>query len=532
MLVHELFMARFTLGLSLLSVIALTASSVTANSAEISLVKDGPSLAPVTFSNLHRRSSRKHGESEVIDIKVTEKTVHKSSNHRTHNGNKKHKSSKKGHGSHSVSRKCRTQKHKIVHKSSSKKCRTRKSSKKHGSSHKKSSHLKKCRKGSKHNGGSRKPESTKHNGGSKKPKPSKHGSSSNAMDKCDSLLGKKDISQKEWETFSECRCTASNLHPKNRRGIAICYQVGWFDRRRGMFGGEILVYKKGGEKTGKPFNLEVQWPANPPTLTASDTKLGDKAKKGTSLFSVDPSSKDGIINRFHFSGQLSKSQMQKAQLGRRADVTSQADMISPMTYQLTASGEDTIALERGQDWSNLPLGNNVPAKPFGDFAKLTSDTTPNAPASSSPSAVVPTTAPVAPAPAPAPAPATTTPAPSSTDIPVASVSASPAETTKSSANADSNSQTTSASASAATDGAAPSTTVSAADSTSSSTDAPAAAAGVPGQSLGVAPIGLIVFGIVMVIGVAIVAYNTWERRGYRMQFRRRNEMLQARPNAV
>lgn len=372
--------------------------------------------------------------------------------------------------------------------------------------------------------------------------------------KCKSLKDKgrwKKSQKLLWEQFqklSDCKCSAPNYKVTNPAGISICYQIASLNKASGSFIGSFTIFRsvKYDELKGKPALIAAKYDEDIKVKVDGSNKDDYGFFNLKPLFTFKVKGSDGniiLVSKAFIEGNLpSKKSMNKICI----------DDISPVKYKVKVKvDKDTkkvFGLKLSSDVKNIPLSKFIPSKPYSPYLieppnnnpgknkeqptttiTQTQDqsTTPSqnqdqpTTISQSPDPNQPTPTDPAPAdPAPTdPAPADPAPTdPALTNNPNAINNPNQPDPTP--ANQNSNQGVNSISPSSN-----PPAPVTNADSTAAAANEP-----VPGSSISTPPIGLIVFAVVVAVGAAFVGYTTYERRRYRNQFNRRQNMQQQNPS--
>ncbi|CAG8796803.1 25368_t:CDS:1, partial [Dentiscutata erythropus] len=374
-----------------------------------------------------------------------------------------------------------------------------------------------------------------------------------------------------WEKFSQCRCESLNWDIKNPAGIFVCYQIAWFNKFTGKFVGELSVYKLSSKNKCKDESSHVAFKFS--EFNVNIHKMS-RLKHDSSGFyhGISPrfswKKDDMTIHKFYVHGKISKSEL----INKKILI----DILSPSEYKVII-GLKEYELKKNLDVANLLFSNYLPDKPFSHLVddcssynnrpsddptnpngKNNSDdpTNPNGKNNSDENTPTRTTNPVEtqtqvptsgsnsnpdivapnvttmPNPLSSPMPSSNVAAPADAsptgDVTnINSPNSSPNSPPSSSPNAlpdsspDSTDSSTDSSPDALPDSSSSSSPtsspVNAADQeSSSSTPTP-----LPGATLGVLPIGLGIFGAIILIAVIFVLYSRYQSGKWTKQYRRR-----------
>lgn len=360
-----------------------------------------------------------------------------------------------------------------------------------------------------------------------------------------------------WENYSQCRCESLDWDIRNPAGIFVCYQIAWFNKVTGKFVGELSVYQLSSRNKYKEERSHVAF-----KFSDFKVKVHKKShlKRDSSGYYHGISPKfarkqdESIIQKFYVHGKISKNELIHEKI--------LVDLLSPSEYKVIV-GSKEFKFMKNHDAVNLPFSNYLPNNPFypvvdncppyppkggkgntmpNDTPSKNNDTSnkdnPNntpskdnpvatptdipgggTPSGTSPSDNTSAANPTNPNEVPSKPPTNTNPdivAPNpdveATPSPVVPINTGSSSTpVNSPADSSSDSSTNSSSKTSQN-------TVNSADQDSST---PSSSSSLPGASLGVVPIGLAIFGAIIIIAIIFVLYSRYQSGKWTKKYRRR-----------
>ncbi|CAG8538817.1 19044_t:CDS:2 [Racocetra persica] len=314
-----------------------------------------------------------------------------------------------------------------------------------------------------------------------------------------------------WVNFAQCRCESFNWDIKNPAGIYVCYQISWFNKITGKFVGELTVFKLDSmnKYKKKPSHVAFKFSEhNIKILKRSRLKLDSSGFYHVATLPIFSRKQNGlIIQKFYVHGEIPTNELMNKKMSEK--------MLSPSEFKVIVDLKLEFELKNNYDAANMPFPKYLPHKPFSPVLggcssypvkdckmhKTRTTTLPNDPTK------------------PTDIPSKNTPVPKSPPDPkdAAATTTSPKQpspTNITNINAPDSLPNSS------------SIPVNSADQSASSTP-------LPGSSLGVLPIGLSIFGVIILIGAAFVVYSRYRNSKWKRQYRRRqalrNETLASAP---
>ncbi|CAG8465025.1 5858_t:CDS:1 [Cetraspora pellucida] len=361
-----------------------------------------------------------------------------------------------------------------------------------------------------------------------------------------------------WKKFAQCQCESFHWDIRNPAGILVCYQIAWFNKITGRFVGELTVFKLDSMNKYKGKSSHVAFKFSECNVKVSKKRSHLKLDSSGFYYVTVPTfawKKNGMkIQKFYVHGEISKNELMNKKIS--------AKMLSPSRFKVIIDLKFEFDLENNYDAANLPLPNYLPNKPFSpfvggcssypgmDYKKHKSGTrttilpdNPTKPtdipnkdtpiATSQPTDIsnTPTT--------------TQTPTSTTTQTTTQTPTQTPTPTPTSVSNPSTDPNPKDVAATITSDPSPkPTTNITNIDSPDSSLDSspkPVNAADqiastntpLPGSTLGVVPIGLSIFGVIILIGAAFILYSRYRNRKWKRQYRRRqalrNETLATAP---
>ncbi|RIB26456.1 hypothetical protein C2G38_2030181 [Gigaspora rosea] len=307
-----------------------------------------------------------------------------------------------------------------------------------------------------------------------------------------------------WEKYSECRCEALDWDIRNPAGIFVCYQIAWFNKVTGKFVGELSVFQLSSRNKYKEERSHVAFKFDFKVKVHKKSHL--KRDSSGYYHGISPKfsrkQDESIIQKFYVHGKISKNEL--------IDEKILIDLLSPSKYKVIVGSKLEFKFMKNHDAVNIPFSNYLPNNPFyhvvdncqpypskGDKGNtMPNDDTPSkdnpkdTPSKNNPNDT----------PTPNPDVEATPINTGSSATPVNSpADSSPDSSPNSSSNTSQN-------------------TINSADQDSSSSSTPSP---LPGESLGVVPIGLGIFGAIIIIAIIFVLYSRYQNGKWTKRYRRR-----------